>query len=122
MLVFLLKFGAWRLAWSAVACGVVLIVLIAPAFAASPRHGDDDRNCAVAGATPTPRATLGADDEDRDDDENDEDCAAASAKPSHTPRPTATPRPSPRPTPKHTAKPASCDDDEDEHDDEGDDD
>jgi hypothetical protein len=122
MLVLLLKLGAWRLAWSAVACGVILIVLIAPAFAASPRPGDDDnRNCAVAPVTPAARVTPEADDEaDRDGAEQDEDCPPSSPKPSHTPRPTATPKPSPRPTPHHSAKPASCDDNE--ADDEADDD
>ena len=109
-----------RLLWSSLACGVLLIVLIAPAFGASPRNGDDDRQCTAAGATPTPLVTPRGDDEDDRDaaEEQDEDCPEA------TPRPTphATPRPTPRHTPRATPKPASCDDNEHESDDEGGDD
>jgi len=114
MFVLLLKFGVWRVAWSAIACGVVLIVLIAPAFGASPRDGDD-RNCAVTVATPRPDVTPGADDEDGDQaNEQDEDC------PTPTPTPRATPTPTPRPTPHRTPKPAACT--ENEQDNETDDD
>jgi hypothetical protein len=132
MLILLARFGAWRIAWTTVACGVVLIVLIAPAFGASPRVGDDQqRSCAVAGATPMPRATPEVGDEDEDAD-TDTDVGAAEADdedcPEATPRatPRVTPHPTPRPTPRHTAKPPTSDDDgdehESEHDDEGDDD
>ena len=71
MSMLLIRFGAWRLAWTALACGVVLIVMIAPAFGASPQNGDDEhQSCAVAGVTPTtlptPRVTPTPDVEDED--------------------------------------------------------
>ena len=133
MTTLLLRFGAWRIAWTVIACGVVLIVAIAPAIGATPRTGDDEHDsCAAAGVQATPEVENDADEaneaaegtEAEGTEADDEDCPEAAATPHPTPR--ATPHPTPKPTPRHTARPPSADDDQDEHeterDDEGDDD
>jgi hypothetical protein len=121
MTTLLLRYGAWRIAWTALACGVVLIVAISPAFGASrtggPEHqSGDNQSCAVSGATPTPVPTPEADEANEANEANEvngaegaeaDDQGCPEATPARTPRPTrdATPRPTPRPTAHHTAKP-----------------